>query len=122
MFWETSLIFFFLLVFVRKLCRVQATILQDDEQKVFVEESLELKNFPGDEEKGSHGRPPENRSSSALERWVIKFEQSVNIFLTVFFLFLNFLFKFSISPGLLSCSPIVCWRIGILFVYFLYFK
>ncbi|KAJ4704001.1 Ubiquinol oxidase [Melia azedarach] len=66
----------------RKLCRVQATILQDDEQKVFVEESLELKNFPGDEEKGSHGRPPENRSSSALERWVIKFEQSVNIFLT----------------------------------------
>lgn len=42
-----------------------------------VEESSPLKNFPNDDE------PPETGSASALEKWVIKFEQSVNILLTV---------------------------------------
>ncbi|KAK9227740.1 hypothetical protein WN943_012796 [Citrus x changshan-huyou] len=60
----------------RKFCRVQATILQDEEEKVVVEESSPLKNFPNDDE------PPETGSASALEKWVIKFEQSVNILLT----------------------------------------
>lgn len=41
-----------------------------------VEESSPLKNFPNDDE------PPETGSASALEKWV-KFEQSVNILLTV---------------------------------------
>ncbi|KDO78391.1 hypothetical protein CISIN_1g018864mg [Citrus sinensis] len=60
----------------RNFCRVQATILQDEEEKVVVEESSPLKNFPNDDE------PPETGSASALEKWVIKFEQSVNILLT----------------------------------------
>lgn len=42
-----------------------------------VEESFPLKNFPNDEE------PPGTGSASALEKWVIKFEQTVNILLTV---------------------------------------
>lgn len=68
----------------RKVHRVQATLLQDNEEKVVVEESFEHKSTSlEDEVKGNSGDPLESSSSSTLERWVIKFEQSVNIFLTV---------------------------------------
>jgi len=59
--------------------------LKENEEKVVVEESFPAKTSPGDGGKGSGGdnEPPESSSSDALERWAIKFEQSVNIFLTV---------------------------------------
>ncbi|XP_021889089.1 ubiquinol oxidase 4, chloroplastic/chromoplastic isoform X1 [Carica papaya] len=66
----------------RKSCRIQATILQDNEEKVEVEESFQTKSFLDDEEKDRVDESPLNSSSSALERWVIRIEQSVNIFLT----------------------------------------
>lgn len=63
----------------RKSFWVRATVLQENEEKVVVEESFPAKNSPDDGGKGSGNEPPE---SSSLERWVIKVEQSVNIFLT----------------------------------------
>ncbi|CAL5409428.1 unnamed protein product [Camellia sinensis] len=66
----------------RKLFRVQATVLQDDEEKVVVEESFQPKTIPVDDGKGIHGESSTSSSSSGLERWVIKLEQSINIFLT----------------------------------------
>lgn len=66
----------------RKLFKVQATTLQENEEKVAVEESFPRKNFPGGEGNRTHGEPPEGSSSSVIERWVIKFEQSINILLT----------------------------------------
>nr|KJB57820.1 hypothetical protein B456_009G182200 [Gossypium raimondii] len=65
----------------RKLHPVKATILQEDEEDVFVEKSFRTTSFPGngiEEVEESRG----NSSSSSLEKWVIKVEQSVNIFLT----------------------------------------
>lgn len=72
----------FHLLVSRKLCTVQATVLQENEDKVIVEESFQPKSFPDDESNGSNGEPPEDSSSSVLEKWVIKCEQSINIFLT----------------------------------------
>ncbi|KAF8369807.1 hypothetical protein HHK36_032168 [Tetracentron sinense] len=66
----------------RKLYRIQATILQDNEEKVAVEDSFQPKSFPDNEGKGISVDPLESTSSSVLERWTIKVEQSVNIFLT----------------------------------------
>ena len=66
--------------FARKSFWVRATVLQENEEKVVVEESFRPKTSPDDGGKGSGNEPPE---SSSLERWVIKAEQSVNIFLTV---------------------------------------
>ncbi|CAH2080403.1 unnamed protein product [Thlaspi arvense] len=57
--------------------RVQATLLQDDEEKVAVEESFRSKTIPDYERKMNN-----EESSSRLERWVVKFEQSINILLT----------------------------------------
>ena len=59
--------------------------MKENEEKVVVEESFPAKTSPGDGGKGSGGdnEPPESSSSGALERWAIKLEQSVNIFLTV---------------------------------------
>ncbi|KAM1320376.1 hypothetical protein ACFX14_005425 [Malus domestica] len=62
--------------------RVRATILQEDEEKVVVEESFEFKASTFDELKASSENSPENSSSSAFESWVIKCEQTFNIFLT----------------------------------------
>lgn len=65
----------------RKLHPVKATILQEDEEDVVVEKSFRTTSFPGngiEEVEESRG----NSSSSSLEKWVIKVEQSVNIFLT----------------------------------------
>lgn len=54
--------------------------MQDQEEKVVVEESFPAKTSADDGGKGGGNEPPE---SSSLESWVIKLEQSVNIFLTV---------------------------------------
>ncbi|TYG68945.1 hypothetical protein ES288_D05G192700v1 [Gossypium darwinii] len=55
----------------RKLHPVKATILQEDEEDVFVEKSFRTTSFPGngiEEVEESRG----NSSSSSLEKWVIK--------------------------------------------------
>ncbi|KAL8461494.1 hypothetical protein ACS0TY_032826 [Phlomoides rotata] len=67
-----------------RLFRVHATILQEDEEKVVVEESFDPKSFLEKEREGTSGESPDNGSppSSGLEKWTIKLEQSVNIFLT----------------------------------------
>lgn len=67
----------------RKLFKVQATTLQENEEKVAVEESFQPKSFPAGEGNRTHGEAPEGSSSSDIERWVIKLEQSINILLTV---------------------------------------
>ena len=67
----------------RDLYRVHATILQDEEEKVVVEESFEFKATTSDEVKASSGEASESEPSSDFEKWVIKGEQSINIFLTV---------------------------------------
>ncbi|KAJ7946352.1 Ubiquinol oxidase [Quillaja saponaria] len=66
----------------RPIPRIQATLLQDEEEKVVVEESFQPNGFPNENGIGSTGNPPDSPSSSTLEKWVIKIEQSVNIFLT----------------------------------------
>ncbi|XP_004293336.1 PREDICTED: ubiquinol oxidase 4, chloroplastic/chromoplastic [Fragaria vesca subsp. vesca] len=68
--------------FHRNLYRVHATILQDEEEKVVVEESFEFKATTSDEVKASSGEASESEPSSDFEKWVIKGEQSINIFLT----------------------------------------
>ncbi|KAK9089768.1 hypothetical protein Scep_028850 [Stephania cephalantha] len=62
----------------RKFYRVRATTLQENEKKVEVEKSFQPKSFPDEEGKGSG----EGQSSSKLEGWIIKLEQSVNVLLT----------------------------------------
>ncbi|GMJ15280.1 IMMUTANS, plastid terminal oxidase [Hibiscus trionum] len=66
----------------RKLYPVKATVLhENDDEQIVVQES-----FPSTSPPGSGieqvGESRVNSSSSGLERWVIKVEQSVNIFLT----------------------------------------
>ncbi|XP_039049476.1 LOW QUALITY PROTEIN: ubiquinol oxidase 4, chloroplastic/chromoplastic-like [Hibiscus syriacus] len=66
----------------RKLYPVKATVVQEDEEEqVVVERSFPTKSPPGTEIE-EVGASRANSSSSGLERWVIKVEQSVNIFLT----------------------------------------
>ncbi|OMO76871.1 Alternative oxidase [Corchorus capsularis] len=65
----------------RKLYPVKATLLQENEEEVVVEKSFPTKSFPGKEIE-EVGESSANSSPSGLERWVIKVEQSVNIFLT----------------------------------------
>ncbi|KAL5578731.1 hypothetical protein UlMin_011173 [Ulmus minor] len=65
----------------RKLSGARATILKNNE-KVEVEELLQPKTLSQDDMKGSSGEPSQSSSSSTLESWVIKVEQSVNILLT----------------------------------------
>ncbi|XP_052203633.1 ubiquinol oxidase 4, chloroplastic/chromoplastic [Diospyros lotus] len=66
----------------RKLFRVQATVLQDDQEKVAVEDSFQPKTIPADDGREIDPESSRRSSSSRLERWVIKFEQSINILLT----------------------------------------
>ncbi|PHT31022.1 Ubiquinol oxidase 4, chloroplastic/chromoplastic [Capsicum baccatum] len=66
----------------RKSSRVRATLLKENEEEVVVEKSFAPKSFPGNVGGGNNGEPPDNSSSNGLEKWVIKIEQSVNIFLT----------------------------------------
>lgn len=69
---------------IRNIDRVQATILQDDEEKVVVEESFKAETFTGKEPLEEPNM--NSSSSSAFESWIIKLEQGVNVFLTVRFL------------------------------------
>ncbi|KAI5672965.1 hypothetical protein M9H77_13329 [Catharanthus roseus] len=59
--------------------RIQATVLQENEEKIAVEESFQPKSSP--ENGGDNGNQPEP-SSNGLEKLVIKLEQSINVFLT----------------------------------------
>ncbi|CAI9086863.1 OLC1v1020783C2 [Oldenlandia corymbosa var. corymbosa] len=60
---------------------VRATVLQEDEEKLAVEHSFPSRSSPGTGGRDD-GDPPENSSSDGLQKWVIKIEQSINIFLT----------------------------------------
>lgn len=62
---------------------VRATILQEDEEKVVVEETFNPKGFPEKEGEGTSGSSDGSEPASGFEKWVIKSEQSINIFLTV---------------------------------------
>ncbi|KAK3432142.1 hypothetical protein EUGRSUZ_E03967 [Eucalyptus grandis] len=66
----------------RKCCTVRSAFLQDNEEKVVVEESFESKSIFEKERSRSSDGASEGSSTSDLERWIIKLEQSVNIFLT----------------------------------------
>ncbi|KAL2244965.1 ubiquinol oxidase 4, chloroplastic/chromoplastic [Sesamum indicum] len=67
----------------KRLFQVQATILQEDDEKVLVEKSFDPKSFPEKEREGTPGSSTDDSpSSSGFEKWIIKLEQSVNIFLT----------------------------------------
>ncbi|XP_068641957.1 ubiquinol oxidase 4, chloroplastic/chromoplastic [Aristolochia californica] len=65
----------------RKLNRIQATTLQDKEEKVVVEENFQSKSLSDSDVKGSHGKLLESASGSSSD-WAVKIEQSINIFLT----------------------------------------
>ncbi|KAM7265471.1 hypothetical protein ACFE04_003154 [Oxalis oulophora] len=68
--------------YARKLCVVKATTLQEDEEKVVVEDSFPMKQQQqhiDDEIATKQGESPE---TSSTEKWVVKLEQSINIFLT----------------------------------------
>lgn len=57
--------------------------MQDNDEKVVVEESFQPKSFPDDnKETKGQGERSEGSSTSVLETWTIKIEQSFNIFLT----------------------------------------
>lgn len=62
--------------------KIQATILQENEEKVAVEESFQPKSSPENGGRGDNGKQPET-SSDGLEKFIIKLEQSINVFLTV---------------------------------------
>ncbi|KAJ8450035.1 hypothetical protein Cgig2_029397 [Carnegiea gigantea] len=64
-----------------KLFRIRATILQDEEEKVVVEESFQSKTLIDGEEERKEDSLGDSASSD-YERWIIKLEQSINIFLT----------------------------------------
>lgn len=97
-----TLIFHLLCKIYRKLFRVQATILQEDDKKVAVEDSFQPKSVCDDDGKGTPGESSESSSSSGSESWVIKLEQSINIFLTVSFLTFSF-----------SKIPLAIWLLGV---------
>lgn len=65
-----------------KLFRVRATILQEDEEKVVVEESFQSKTLIDGQEERKKEDSSGDSASSDSERWLIKLEQSINIFLT----------------------------------------
>lgn len=80
----------------RNIDRVQATILQDDEEKVMVEESFKAETFTG-KEPIVEPNMSSSSTSSAFELWIIKMEQGVNVFLTVRFLWPFFFILFVMS-------------------------
>lgn len=95
---------FYNLYICRRLSSIQATTLQEDElENVVVEETFRLKTFPY-EPNGSPGEPPDSKPSSSTKRWFIKFEQSINIFLTVWIKFLLFLYNGLVNLLILFCS------------------
>lgn len=78
-----------------KLCSVQATVLKENEdEKVVAEESFRPSSFTHGPEASPQPSPP-----TELDKWVVKLEQSVNVFLTV-----RFPEIVSILQGFLVCS------------------
>ncbi|GKD85027.1 ubiquinol oxidase 4, chloroplastic/chromoplastic, partial [Tanacetum coccineum] len=65
-----------------RFCKVEATVVRENEKKVIAEETFQPKTSPGDENGGPNSEPPNGEPSSSLEKWTIKLEQSINIFLT----------------------------------------
>ncbi|KAJ0921006.1 putative ubiquinol oxidase (non-electrogenic) [Helianthus annuus] len=65
----------------RRLCKLRATILRENE-KVAVEETFQPKTSPDDHNNNNNNEPPEVQPPGSVEKWVIKLEQSINIFLT----------------------------------------
>ncbi|EPS61569.1 alternative oxidase [Genlisea aurea] len=61
------------------LFQVQATTLQEDDEEVVVEKSFDPKSFP---EKAEGRTDDAEDESNSFEKWIIKIEQSTNIFLT----------------------------------------
>ncbi|GAA0155124.1 oxidase [Lithospermum erythrorhizon] len=62
----------------RRLLGVKSKVIKEEE-KTIVEEKFQPQSFPQGEERGE---PPGTPPSSGPERWIIKLEQSINIFLT----------------------------------------
>lgn len=58
--------------------------MQDDEEKVVVEESFKAETFT---DKKPLEEPNMSSSTSAFELWIIKVEQGINVFLTVRFFY-----------------------------------
>ncbi|XP_047310286.1 ubiquinol oxidase 4, chloroplastic/chromoplastic [Impatiens glandulifera] len=63
----------------RKSFKVQATVLQDKEDDLVLEQSFAGKTLPNDELKGE---PSKSSLPNGFESWIIKLEQSLNILLT----------------------------------------
>lgn len=63
--------------------RIVAAILQDEEEKVVVEESVNLKGIHDDVSKIGGEKSSNDSFESVMENGVIKLEQSINILLTV---------------------------------------
>ncbi|KAG9141612.1 hypothetical protein Leryth_022361 [Lithospermum erythrorhizon] len=63
----------------RRSIRVKGMVIKEEEEKTIVEETFQPRSFPQGEERGE---PLGATSSSGAERWIIKLEQSINIFLT----------------------------------------
>lgn len=61
--------------------KIQATTLQENEEKIVVEESFQPKSSPENGGGRDNGKQPET-SPDGLEKLIIKLEQSINIFLT----------------------------------------
>ncbi|KAK9056406.1 hypothetical protein SSX86_027497 [Deinandra increscens subsp. villosa] len=61
-------------------CKVRATILRENE-KVIVEETFQPNTSP-DDQNGRSNELPNVQPPNSVEKWVIKLEQSINIFLT----------------------------------------
>ncbi|XP_031394854.1 ubiquinol oxidase 4, chloroplastic/chromoplastic [Punica granatum] len=67
----------------RKWSPVRGTLLEDNEMKVAVEDSFQSKSFVPDKDgRGDSNGDSPSSSTSAMESWTIKLEQSINVFLT----------------------------------------
>lgn len=87
----------------RKLYQIRATTLQDKEEKVIVEDKFQAKGLQDTQREVADDKASES-TPGRLESWVIKVEQSVNVFLTVCSLpsiLVSFIFsaKFALASG-----------------------
>lgn len=71
----------------RKIYKVRATSLKEKDEEVIVEDSLRARTPLDNERKEMDA---EQSEPGAVERWVIKFEQSVNVLLIVSSIFISF--------------------------------
>lgn len=61
-----------------------ATVVKENEEKVVVEESFPPKASPAQDGEGDNNQGPQSLSSThGFDNWIITFEQSINVFLTV---------------------------------------